>query len=219
MTTQPELDLAHGLPSLTFKVESMPSYSKSGRIEPEVHPSLNNPKASCSVQSMSLSSDFKQRSDYYRRQSTHLHIWIKHRDEKKNSVLAQYASRGLDNEDGRMAEYRKQFSAVVKHLHANRLLAFEPSLDQLENPTGFRWNQKAGCRCGCSPAFVAPAWLRLASVDGYRLNTIYCNIEEKEDSEVSMAINERRLMSLSQDPTMPWAKESPSLNPKEEGNS
>jgi hypothetical protein len=220
MTTQPELDLAHGLPSLTPKVESQPSYSKSGRIEVEVHPSLNNPKASCSVQSMSLSSDFKQRSDYYRRASTHLHIWVKHKDAKKNSVIAQYASRHLDSQDGRMAEYRKQFSAVVKHLHANRLLAFEPTLDQLENPTGFRWNQKAGCSCGCSPAFVAPVWLKLASVDGYRLNTIYCNVEEKDDSEVALAINPARFDSLVKDPTMPWASEqSKPLNPKEEGNS
>jgi hypothetical protein len=213
MTSQPELDLAHGLPSLTHKVVHQPSWGKSGRVEPELHPSLNNPKAACVIYNMSLSSDFKGRSDYYRRASTHLHIWVKHKDEKKNSVIAQYAARHLDSDDGRMAEYRKQFSAVVKHLHANGLLAFTPTLDQLENPTGFRWNQKAGCSCGCSPAFVAPAWLRLASVDGYRLNTIYCNIEEKDDAEVALAINPARFESLVKDPTMPFSEPSQPLNP------
>jgi hypothetical protein len=220
MTTQPELDLAHGLPSLTPKVENPPTYGKSGRIEVEVHASLNNPRASCTIGSMSLSSDFKNRSKYYRRASTHLHIFIKHKEASKNSVLAQYASRGLDDQDDRMAEYRKQFPAVVKHLHANRLLAFEPTLDQLENPTGFRWSQKAGCSCGCSPAFIAPAWLRLRNEDGYHLNTIYCNTVEKDDTEVSLVINEHRLSSLVNNPTMPWADiEGKELNPKEEGNS
>jgi hypothetical protein len=214
MTTQPELDLAHGLPSLTPKVESQPTYGKSGRVELELHPSLNNPKAACTIYDVSLSSSFTQRSDYYRRRSVHLHIWVKHKDEKKNSVIAQYAARHLDSDDGRMAEYRKQFSSVVKHLHANGMLDFTPTLDQLENPTGFRWNQKAGCSCGCSPAFVAPAWLSLRSENGYRLNTIYCNIQEKDDAEVALAINPNRLQSLAKDPTMPWVNEpSKPLNP------
>jgi len=214
MTTQPELDLVHGLPALTPVVKDKPSYSKSGRIEPELRDSLNNPKAACRIYDLSLSSAFKARSDYYRRASTHLHIWVKHKDEKKNSILAQYAARHLDSDDGRMAEYRKQFSAIIKHLHANGLLGFTPTLDQLENPTGFRWVQKAGCSCGCSPAFVAPAWFSLRNEDGYHLNTIYCNIEEKDDAEVGLAINPARLEALANNPTMPWAsKESPNLNP------
>jgi hypothetical protein len=204
MTSQPELDLAHGLPALTPVVESKPSYGKSGRILAGLHASLDNPKAACSVYDLSLSSGFKARSDYYRRASTHLHIFIKHNDEKKNGVIAQYAARHLDDQDGRMAEYRKQFSAVVKILHANGLLDFTPTLDQMENPTGFRWNQKAGCSCGCSPAFVAPAWLRLRNEDGYHLNTIYCNVEEKAGKEIDLAINEARLKSLIKDPTMPF---------------
>lgn len=213
MTTQPELDLALGLPSLQPKVENKPSYGKSGRIELEIHSSLNNPLASCEVSSISLSSGFKQRSDYYRRQSVHLHLWIKHKDEKKNSVLAQYAARHLDSQDGRFAEYRKQFSAVVKHLHANGVLDFVPTLDQLENPTGFRWNQKAGCRCGCSPAFVAPAWLTLRKEDGYRLNTIYANVTEKDDGEVALAVNTNRLNSLAANSLVPQETKDSDTNP------
>lgn len=216
MTTQPELDLAHGLPALTPVVKDEPSYSKSGRIEPELRDSLNNPKAACRIYDLSLSSSFKARSRYDRRASTHLHIWVKHKDEKKNSVLAQYAARHLHTDDGRMAEYRKQFSAIIKHLHANGLLGFTPTLDQMEKPTGFRWVQKAGCSCGCSPAFVAPAWFRLRDQNGYRLNTIYCNVVEKDDDEVSLAISPARFESLAKDPTMPWVtQESPALNPVE----
>lgn len=214
MTTQPELDLVHGLPSLVPVVKDKPSYSSSGRIEPELRDSLNNPKAACRIYDLSVSSATKERSRYERRGSIHLHIWVKHKDAKKNSILAQYAARHLDSQDGRMAEYRKQFSAIIKTLHANGLLGFTPTLDQLENPKGFRWVQKAGCRCGCSPAFVAPAWFSLRRENDYRLNTIYCNIEEKDDAEVGLAINPARLESLAKDPTMPWAStESPSLNP------
>lgn len=214
MTTQPELDLALGLPALQPKVQSLPTYGKSGNIELEIHSSLNNPLASCEVSSISMSAGFKQRSKYYRRDSVHLHIWIKHKDEKKNSVLAQYAARHLDSQDGRFAEYRKQFSAIVKHLHANGLLDFVPTIDQLENPTGFRWNQKAGCRCGCSPAFVAPSWFVLKGVEGsVRLNTIYANVTEKDDGEVNLVINESRLKSLANNLNIPQETKDAETNP------
>lgn len=202
MTSQPELDLALGLPSLMPKVESKPTYGKRGDIQLEVSQSLNNPKAKCAIERIGVSSDFRQRSDYYRRQSTHLRIWITHKEASKNSVLAQYASRGLDDQDDRMAEYRAQFGAVVKHLHANGMLDFVPTLDQMENPKGFRWNQKAGCRCGCSPAFVCPDWFKLRKEDGYRLNEISVSVKEKDDAEVGLVINENRLKALNLNPNV-----------------
>lgn len=202
MTVQPELDLALGLPSLMPKVESQPSYGKTGDIQMEVSQSLNNPKAKCVIERIRVSSDFRQRSDYYRRASTHLRIWITHKEASKNSVLAQYASRGLDDQDDRMAEYRAQFGAVIKTLHANGMLAFVPTLDQMENPKGFRWNQKAGCSCGCSPAFVCPDWLKLRSEDGYRLNEISVSVKEKDDADVGLVINENRLKALDLNPNV-----------------
>lgn len=202
MTSQPELDLALGLPSLMPKVESKPTYGKRGDIQLEVSQSLNNPKAKCAIERINLSSDFRQRSDYYRRQSTHLRIWITHKEAAKNSVLAQYASRGLDDQDDRMAEYRAQFGAVVKHLHANGMLDFVPTLDQMENPKGFRWSQKAGCRCGCSPAFVCPDWFKLRREDGYRLNEVSVSVKEKDDAEVGLVINENRLKALDLNPNV-----------------
>jgi hypothetical protein len=189
MTTQPELDLTHGFISL---VPKMVDVSRRGKqVELEVSKTLDNPKAKCSIKNIRLTYDLENRSKWKHRESTHLRIWITHKDENKNSVLAQYASRHLDSEDDRFAEYRAQFSAIVKHLYANGELNFVPTQEQLDKPTGFRWNQKAGCRCGCSPAFVAPNWLKLKST-----NTITVSVEEKENEEVSLAINTARLESL-----------------------
>ena len=189
MTTQPELDLTHGFISLVPK--TVRDDYKGRNIELEVSKTLDNPKAKCSITKINLSYDLENRSKWKHRESTHLRIWISHKDEEKNSVLAQYASRHLDSEDDRFAEYRAQFSPVVKHLYANGQLAFVPTQEQLDKPTGFRWNQKAGCRCGCSPAWVAPSWLKLKNT-----NTVTVSVQEKDEEEVSLVVNLARLDSL-----------------------
>jgi hypothetical protein len=189
--TQPELDLSHGLPALVPNFVDKDSWRKEKAVL-EVSKDLQNNLAKTELTQLSLRRGMKQRSKYSLRKSVHLHIWIKHQEEEKNSVLAQYAARHLDADDDRMAEYRKQFSAIVKHLHANGMLAFVPTSEQLENPKGFRWNQKAGCSCGCSPAFVAPSWLAIKS----EFNEISATCEVKENEEVRMLVNEARLKSL-----------------------
>ena len=189
--TQPELDLSHGLPALVPKFEDKDSWRNENAVL-EVSKDIQNSLAKTELTSLTLRRGMKQRSKYVLHDSVHLRIWIKHQEAEKNSVIAQYASRHLDANDDRMAEYRKQFSAIVKHLHANGLLAFVTTSEQLENPKGFRWNQKAGCSCGCSPAFVAPSWLAIKS----EFNEISATCEVKENEEVRMLVNEARLKSL-----------------------
>lgn len=195
MTTQPELDFAHGLPSLVPTVTS----EKRNELKLQLDASLQNHQAKTEIRSLEVG--YRNRRSNAR---TNLHIWINHGDASKDNVLAQYASRHLDSRDDRMAEYKKQLPAIVKHLYANGMLGFTPTLDQLEKPTGFRWNQKAGCSCGCSPAFNTPSWLILSG--GH--NDISVNCYVKPNQEVAMAINTARFDSLAKDPTMPWASTS-----------
>lgn len=190
MTTQPELDLTHGILPLVPKVTE-DSYRHGKRLTLEISKALNNPAAKCEMGELQLRRGMKGRSKWNVRESVHLHIWIKHKDEEKNSVLAQYASRHLDSEDDRFAEYRAQFSCIVKHLYANGQLGFVPTQAQLDKPTGFRWNQKAGCRCGCSPAFVAPSWFSLKDT-----NTVDVTLVEKENEEVKLLVNMNRLKAV-----------------------
>lgn len=189
MTTQPELDLAFGLPALVPKVDSIPQYSKRGNAKLELSKQLENPDALCDITSISVQSGFRNNSKFYRRASTHLRVFITHRDKNKNGILAQYASRYQDSIDDRMGEYKKHFSAVIKHLQANGLLLNKVTQEQLENPKGFRWSQKAGCRCGCSPAFICPSWLTLKD----KWNDIYAEVKEKEHAEVDIKVSPARM--------------------------
>jgi len=191
MTTQPELDFAHGLPALV----PVRSSTRGFELELQLDGSLQNHQAKTEIRSLEVRCNYKTR-----RRKNLMYIWINHGDTSKDNVLTQYASRHLDSRDDRMGEYRNQFSAVMKHLHANGLLNFVPTNEQLENPKGFRWSQKAGCSCGCSPAFITPDWLSLKEGNEIRVN---CYV--KQNQNVAMVIDEARFASLAKDPTMPWA--------------
>ena len=157
-----------------------------------INPSAQNAEAKTQISSISCERNFTRK----RNAKTYMQVWIKHNDPDKDSVLAMYASRHLDSYDDRMVEYRKQFSAIVKHFHLNELLDFEPTQEQLENPKGFRWSQKAYCSCGCSPAFSVPSWLVLKN----RSNEISVSLEVKPQSELKIVYNQSRLEAIKDHP-------------------
>jgi hypothetical protein len=192
MTTQPELDLVNGLKTLT------PVKQEDGELALEVCQTFNNPASKCRITKIELRSQ-----PWSKKGRTTLSIWIDHKDKEKNSVIAQYAARHLDSMDGRMQEYRSQFPAIVKTLWANGQLDASKwqgksrptiTLADMDTAKGFRWGQKAGCRCGCSPAFYVPQWVEEQLP--LWVNHISVTLEEVE--EVALAVNPDRLKSVTQ---------------------
>ena len=187
MTTQPELDFLFNAPALLPRKEGNYVYL-------EVSDKFVNPKAKTKIKSISL---------YWSRTSkasrNFMQMGISYREPEKNSVLAGYASRFLENDDDRFAEYRLNFASIVQTLYANGVLYGEPSLNDLLKPVGFRWCQKAYCSCGCSPAFSFPFGLK----PEFSNMEISVTLEEKPDAEVNVLYSQARYDAVVGKPVTP----------------
>lgn len=104
-----------------------------------------------------------------------------------STIISQYVERGTEELDGdeRLAEYRKHLVATAKHLIASGLaqLPDDYSMENLESLKGFRWNYKAGCACGCSPAYNTPL---LVVRNGDRAS--WCNVGLQLKADESLAV-------------------------------
>lgn len=178
--TQPELDFVFNAPALLPRKDG-------NRVELEISDKFVNPNAKTKIKSITL---YWSRTN--KRSRNFMQIGISHRDREKNSVLAQYASRFLDSDDDRFAEYRLNFASIVQTLYANGVLYSTPSLDAFTNPKGFRWCQKAYCSCGCSPAYSFPFGLK-AEYGNMEISVV---LEEKPDAEVEILYSKQRYLAV-----------------------
>jgi hypothetical protein len=106
-----------------------------------------------------------------------------------STFLSRYAERGTEELEGdeRLAEYRKHLVATAKHLLAGGLaqLPDDYTMENLESLKGFRWNYKAGCACGCSPAFNTPL---LVPRSGNRASWCNVGLHPKPDEAVTVLL-------------------------------
>ena len=146
--TQLEINLDTGLPTLT-------PYDDKGftrlRVTPEIV--VANKDARCDLTKASISEADK--SGFF------ISFYISRPDEKFN-VMENLLTRGTESWDGdeRFAEYRRHLATAMKAAVANGIAKLPPgyTMADLEKAKGVRWAQKAGCSCGCSPAYSTPLW-------------------------------------------------------------
>ena len=146
--TQLEINLDTGLPTLV-------PYEDKGftrlRLSPDVV--VANKKSKCNLTSASISEADK--AGFY------ISFYIE-RPDKKFNVMENLLTRGTESWDGdeRFAEYRTHLATAMKLAVANGVakLPSNYTMADLEKAKGVRWAQKAGCSCGCSPAYSTPLW-------------------------------------------------------------
>jgi len=106
---------------------------------------------------------------------------------KDSTFLSRFSERGTEELEGdeRLAEYRKHLVSTAKHLLACGLaqLPDNYTMENLECLKGFRWNYKAGCRCGCSPAFNTPL---VVIRRGDRVSWCNVGLDPKQDESVAV---------------------------------
>lgn len=106
---------------------------------------------------------------------------------KDSTFLSRFAERGTEELEGdeRLDEYRKHLATTAKHLLACGLaqLPDDYSMENLESLKGFRWNRKAGCACGCSPAFNTPL---VVPRSGDRVSWCNVGLDPKQDESVAV---------------------------------
>ncbi len=148
--TQLEIDLVNGLPTLTPTKESGWGYKLA--LSPQVV--VPNKNAKCDITSASLSSN--EKSGFF------ISFSISSEEKEKFNVLENLMTRGTELNDGdeRMAEYRRHLATAMKLALANGLARLPDgyTMADVEKAKGVRWAWKAGCSCGCSPAFSTPLW-------------------------------------------------------------
>lgn len=146
--TQLEINLDTGLPTLV-------PYEEKGltRLRTSDAIIVPNKKAKCDLTSASISD--AEKNGFY------ISFYIESPDRKFN-VLENLATRGTESWDGdeRFAEYRCHLATAMKLAVANGVAKLPPNytMADLEKAKGVRWARKAGCSCGCSPAFSTPLW-------------------------------------------------------------
>ena len=146
--TQLEINLDTGLPTLT-------PYDDKGFTRLSLSPDVvvANKKSKCDLTKASISDSSK--SGFF------ISFYISRPDEKFN-VMENLLTRGTESWDGdeRFAEYRTHLATAMKLAVANGLAKLPPgyTMADLEKAKGVRWAQKAGCSCGCSPAYSTPLW-------------------------------------------------------------
>ena len=146
--TQLEINLDTGLPTLV-------PYDANGRTRLSLSPDVvvANKNAKCDLAFASISSAEKA--------GLFISFYID-RPDKKFNVLENLLTRGTESWDGdeRFAEYRKHLATAMKLAVANGVAKLPPNytMADLEKAKGVRWAQKAGCSCGCSPAYSTPLW-------------------------------------------------------------
>ena len=146
--TQLEINLDTGLPTLT-------PYDAGGftrlRLSPDVL--VLNKKSKCDLAQASISSS--QKSGFF------ISFYIERPNEQFN-VMENLITRGTESWDGdeRFAEYRTHLATAMKLAVANGVAKLPSgyTMADLEKAKGVRWAQKAGCSCGCSPAYSTPLW-------------------------------------------------------------
>lgn len=146
--TQLEINLDTGLPTLT-------PYDDNGFTRLRLSPDLvvPNKDSRCDLTSASISEG--EKAGFY------ISFYISRPDEKFN-VMENLLTRGTESWDGdeRFAEYRRHLATAMKTAVANGIAKLPPgyTMADLEKAKGVRWAQKAGCSCGCSPAYSTPLW-------------------------------------------------------------
>ena len=146
--TQLEINLDTGLPPLA-------PYEDKGftrlRLSPDVV--VANKKSKCDLASASISS--AEKSGFF------ISFYIE-RPDKQFNVMENLLTRGTESWDGdeRFAEYRTHLATAMKLAVANGVAKLPSgyTMADLEKAKGVRWAQKAGCSCGCSPAYSTPLW-------------------------------------------------------------
>jgi hypothetical protein len=146
--TQLEINLDTGLPTLT-------PYEDNGFTRLRLSPDLvvPNKDSKCDLTSCSISDG--EKAGFF------ISFYISRPDEKFN-VMENLLTRGTESWDGdeRFAEYRRHLATAMKTAVANGVAKLPPgyTMADLEKAKGVRWAQKAGCSCGCSPAYSTPLW-------------------------------------------------------------
>lgn len=146
--TQLEINLDTGLPTLV-------PYEKEGITRPSLSPDVvvRNKKSKCNLSKASISDS--EKAGFY------ISFYIESPDKKFN-VMKNLLTRGTESWDGdeRFAEYRTHLATAMKLAVANGVAKLPPdyTMADLEKAKGVRWARKAGCRCGCSPAYSTPLW-------------------------------------------------------------
>ena len=146
--TQLEINLDTGLPTLV-------PYEDKGFTRLSLSPDVvvANKKSKCDLVSASISS--AEKSGFF------ISFYIE-RPDKEFNVLENLLTRGTESWDGdeRFAEYRTHLATAMKLAVANGVAKLPSgyTMADLEKAKGVRWAQKAGCSCGCSPAYSTPLW-------------------------------------------------------------
>jgi hypothetical protein len=146
--TQIEINLDTGLPTLT-------PYDEKGFTRLSLSPDVvvANKKSKCNLATASIQS--AEKAGFY------ISFYIE-RPDKKFNVMENLLARGTESWDGdeRFAEYRTHLATAMKLAVANGVAKLPPNytMADLEKAKGVRWARKAGCSCGCSPAYSTPLW-------------------------------------------------------------
>lgn len=148
--TQLEINLDTGLPTLVPVKESKWGYKLA--LSPDVV--VPSKDAKCDITSASLNTN--EKSGFF------ISFSIAREQGEGFNLMENLMTRGteLDDGDERMAEYRRHLATAMKLAVANGLARLPDgyTMADLEKAKGVRWAWKAGCSCGCSPAFSTPLW-------------------------------------------------------------
>ena len=151
MTSQPELDLVNGLPTLTPTQEGDSGRYFKLAVSKDITPAA---KAKCDLIELSMSSLTDRHSNLI------IALDIRKEADEKFSILENLMTRGSESWDGdeRFVEYRKHLASVMKQVLANGMATLPAgyTMADVEKAKGVRWARKAGCSCPCSPGFSTP---------------------------------------------------------------
>jgi hypothetical protein len=151
MTSQPELDLVNGLPTLTPTQDGDSGRYFKLAVSKDITPASN---AKCELADLSMSSLTDRHSNLI------IALDIRKEADEKFNVLENLMTRGSESWDGdeRFVEYRKHLASVMKQVLANGMAKLPPgyTMADVEKAKGVRWARKAGCSCPCSPGFSTP---------------------------------------------------------------
>ena len=151
MTSQPELDLVNGLPTLTPTQDGDSGRYFKLAVSKDIQPASNT---KCDLIELSMCSLTDMRSNLV------ISLDIRKEADEKFNVMENLMTRGSESWDGdeRFAEYRKHLGAVMKQVLANGMATLPAgyTMADVEKAKGVRWARKAGCSCPCSPGFSTP---------------------------------------------------------------
>lgn len=151
MTSQPELDLVNGLPTLTPTQNGDSGRYFKLAVSKDIAPASN---AKCDLVDLSMSSMTDRHSNLI------IALEIRRETDEKFNLMENLMTRGSESWDGdeRFIEYRKHLASVMKQVLANGMACLPAgyTMADVEKAKGVRWAHKAGCSCPCSPGFSTP---------------------------------------------------------------